>query len=240
MYESETDFARTLVAEACALTRRVQDEVVANADSLTKGDRSPVTLADLTVQAIMGHRLAKRFPLDAFLAEEDSGSLDASPAMTEKVGALVRSVAPDLDDDAIAASLDRGKHPGGSEGRHWVLDPVDGTKGFLRGQQYAIALALVESGKVVVGALGCPNLPAPGERGNGDGWVFFATRSAGAWSTPVFGGESSSRDGRRDPRLESGRRLRIGGGGPRRAFRPGGNRQAARYHRRALSHRLPV
>ncbi len=190
MYEAETEFARTLVAEACALTRRVQEEVVATADSLTKGDRSPVTLADLTVQAVMGHRLAERYPGDAFLAEEDSNSLDTSPAMAEKVGALVRSVAPDLDDAAIAAALDRGKHPGGSVGRHWVLDPVDGTKGFLRGQQYAIALALVDCGGVVVGALGCPNLPAPGERGNGDGRIFHAARSAGAWVTPVTGGDA--------------------------------------------------
>lgn len=188
MYEAETRFARTLVAEACSLTRRVQEEVVANADSLTKGDRSPVTLADLTVQAVMGHRLAEEYPGDAFLAEEASSSLEASPSMADKVGVLVRSAVEDLDRAAIAAALDRGNHPGGPEGRHWVLDPVDGTKGFLRGQQYAIALALVDGGKVVVGALGCPNLPAPGERGNGDGWIFHATRSQGAWAAPVAGG----------------------------------------------------
>ncbi|KAJ6775159.1 hypothetical protein OIU79_018358 [Salix purpurea] len=44
-------------------------------------------------------------------------------------------------------------------GRHWVLDPIDGTKGFLRGDQYAIALALLDEGKVVLGVLACPNLP---------------------------------------------------------------------------------
>ena len=190
MYEAETEFARTLVAEACTLTSRVQDEVVANADSLTKGDRSPVTLADLTVQAVMGHRLAERFPDDAFLAEEDSSSLEASPTMAEKVGALARTAVVTLDTGQIATALDRGNHPGGAEGRHWVLDPVDGTKGFLRGQQYAIALALVDRGRVVVGALGCPNLPAPGARGNGEGWIFHAARSAGTWATPVAGGDA--------------------------------------------------
>ena len=190
MYEAETEFARTLVAEACTLTSRVQDEVVANADSLTKGDRSPVTLADLTVQAVMGHRLAERFPDDAFLAEEDSSSLEASPTMAEKVGALARTAVVTLDAGQIATALDRGNHPGGAEGRHWVLDPVDGTKGFLRGQQYAIALALVDRGRVVVGVLGCPNLPAPGARGNGEGWIFHAARSAGTWATPVAGGDA--------------------------------------------------
>ena len=57
-------------------------------------------------------------------------------------------------------ALDRGDHAGEDQ-RYWVLDPIDGTKGFLRGDQYAVALALVDGGKVVVGVLGCPNLPAP-------------------------------------------------------------------------------
>ena len=109
--------------------------------------------------------------------------------MAEKVTSLVHKVLPDLGLDEIAAAVDRGDHPGGDRGRHWVLDPVDGTKGFLRGQQYAIALALVEDGDVVVGALGCPNLPAPGERGNGSGFIFHAARGTGAWMGQADGGQ---------------------------------------------------
>lgn len=189
MYDTEIELARALVTEASALTRLVQGEVAAAGDALTKGDRSPVTLADLAVQAVVGHRIAERFPDDGFLAEEDSAPLRASPAMAERVGGLVRSVLPDLDTVSIAAALDRGNHQGGSEGRHWVLDPVDGTKGFLRGEQYAIAIALIERGRVVVGALGCPNLAAPGERGCGGGWIFHAVRAEGAWAAPVGGRE---------------------------------------------------
>jgi 3'(2'), 5'-bisphosphate nucleotidase len=184
MYDTEITFARELVGEACTLTRRVQDEVVANADSLTKGDRSPVTLADLTVQAVISHRLALRFPGDGLVAEENSSSLEA-PGMADKVRSLADRALPGIELDTIAAALDRGDHPGGADGRHWVLDPVDGTKGFLRGQQYAIALALIDRGRVVVGVLGCPNLPAPGERGNGSGWLFHAARGAGAWAAPA-------------------------------------------------------
>jgi 3'(2'), 5'-bisphosphate nucleotidase len=44
-----------------------------------------------------------------------------------------------------------------------VLDPIDGTLGFVRGDQYAIALAMVENGEVVLGVLGCPNLPLRSE-----------------------------------------------------------------------------
>ena len=189
MYDTEIQFAREVVAEACTLTRTVQDEVVAKADAHTKGDRSPVTLADLTVQAAIGHRLAEHYPEDGFLAEETSGPLRDSPGMGAKVVALAARALPGADLETVAAAIDRGDHPGGPSGRHWVLDPVDGTKGFLRGQQYAIALALVENGEVVVGALGCPNLPAPGERGNGAGFVFHASRRGGAWMEPAAGGD---------------------------------------------------
>jgi 3'(2'), 5'-bisphosphate nucleotidase len=41
----------------------------------------------------------------------------------------------------------------------WALDPIDGTKGFLRGGQYAVCLALIVDGVVQLGVMGCPNLP---------------------------------------------------------------------------------
>jgi 3'(2'), 5'-bisphosphate nucleotidase len=45
-------------------------------------------------------------------------------------------------------AINLGAYAGGPHGRHWTLDPVDGTKGFLRGGQYAICLALIEDGIV--------------------------------------------------------------------------------------------
>jgi 3'(2'), 5'-bisphosphate nucleotidase len=56
-------------------------------------------------------------------------------------------------------AINLGAYAGGPHGRHWTLDPVDGTKGFLRGGQYAICLALIEDGIVHLGVVGCPNLP---------------------------------------------------------------------------------
>jgi 3'-phosphoadenosine 5'-phosphosulfate (PAPS) 3'-phosphatase len=35
----------------------------------------------------------------------------------------------------------------------WVLDPIDGTKGFIRGQHFCIALALMENGKPVLSGM---------------------------------------------------------------------------------------
>ena len=54
-------------------------------------------------------------------------------------------------------AIDFGNHDA-TASSYWTLDPVDGTKGFLRRGQYAVSLALIEDGKVVAGVLGCPNL----------------------------------------------------------------------------------
>lgn len=48
---------------------------------------------------------------------------------------------------------------GGHSRRFWALSPLDGTMGFVNGDQYAVALSLIEDGEVVVGVLGCPNYP---------------------------------------------------------------------------------
>eukprot|EP00268_Persea_americana_P016589 TRINITY_DN17869_c0_g1_i1.p1 TRINITY_DN17869_c0_g1~~TRINITY_DN17869_c0_g1_i1.p1 ORF type:complete len:263 (+),score=71.53 TRINITY_DN17869_c0_g1_i1:285-1073(+) len=66
-----------------------------------------------------------------------------------------------LSEDDVLTAIDSGKSEGGSHGQHWVLDPIDGTKGFVRGDQYAIALALLDEGNVILGVLACPNLPLP-------------------------------------------------------------------------------
>jgi 3'(2'), 5'-bisphosphate nucleotidase len=71
-----------------------------------------------------------------------------------------------------------------------VLDPVDGTKGFLRDEQYAVALALLVGGVVQVAALACPSLAFTSEPAAGAtvalGTLFFAVRGSGAHATPLF------------------------------------------------------
>ena len=69
--------------------------------------------------------------------------------------------------------------------RYWTLDPIDGTKGFLRREQYAVALGLIEDGRVVLGVLGCPNLPTK----DGDRGALFAAAAGGpARSFPLATG----------------------------------------------------
>lgn len=153
---------------------------------------SPVTVADLGAQALISMALADAFPTDPIVGEEDADVLRSDPdgalamAVTQHVGAA----RPGPDAARIMDALDRCGHDGGRTGRFWTLDPVDGTKGFLRGGQYAVALALVEDGEVVLGVLGCPNLPVkPSDPDTGTGCLFIAERGRGAWMMPLDGGE---------------------------------------------------
>jgi 3'(2'), 5'-bisphosphate nucleotidase len=177
MYQEELEAARAIVAEVCSLTSRVQGEIVAKGEAVTKDDRSPVTIADLATQVVVSRRLSESFPADALLAEEDSSALDGTPGVAGSVLAQARLHFPEIEHDEMVHDLDRGDHAGGDR-RYWVLDPIDGTKGFLRGEQYAVALALVENGRVVVGALGCPNLPSP--KSQKRGYLFSAVVGTGA------------------------------------------------------------
>ena len=178
MYDTELTFAIEVVAEACAIARQVQGRIAASGDAVTKADRSPVTIADLAIQAVVSSRLEQRFPGDGLLAEEDPSSLDSDPAVAAQVLGLARQWLPGLSPQGLRSSLARG-HDVAIPRRHWVLDPVDGTKGFLRGDQYAVALALVDRDRVMVGALGCPNL-APVDGSGESGFLFSAAAGRGA------------------------------------------------------------
>ena len=88
--------------------------------------------------------------------------------------------------EAVVDWIDVGA--GEASQRFWTLDPIDGTKGFLRGEQYSVCLALIEHGEVVLGAIGCPNLNVQGgaEIG-GPGSIYVAGRGQGAWVVPLEG-----------------------------------------------------
>ena len=88
---------------------------------------------------------------------------------------------PEIKQEDIHSTIDKGSYDGGPNGRFWTLDPIDGTKGFLRGEQYAVALALIEDGEVVLGILGCPNLTKDLKNPDGaQGLIFSAVKGQGA------------------------------------------------------------
>ncbi|KAI5836594.1 carbohydrate phosphatase, partial [Schizophyllum commune H4-8] len=92
--------------------------------------------------------------------------------------------------DQLLDAIDRGNYDGGRTGRMWTLDPIDGTKGFLRGGQYAVCLALIVDGEVKVGAIGCPNLHVDAAKPDGEkGCIFVAVRGRGAQQYTLAGAD---------------------------------------------------
>jgi HAL2 family 3'(2'),5'-bisphosphate nucleotidase len=183
----ERRFAIEAVSAASRLTRAVRRDFVP-ADAVSKADASPVTVADLGAQAAVSLALAETLPRDGLMGEEDAGPLRASAELADAVLGRVRALRPGSSLPEVIEALDRCDDPGGPGRRWWTLDPVDGTKGFLRDEQYAVALALVEDGEVVLAAMGCPNLPAAGEPGTPGpvGCLLVAVRGEGAWQLPLY------------------------------------------------------
>lgn len=184
-YVHELSIAVAAVRRAAEICRNVQRAIPA---AMEKQDKSPVTIADFASQAEICRALGESFPNDPIIGEEDSAelrlpenrkSLDRVQLELSRIG-VHGSVAD------ICAWIDRG---GASSfgPRFWTLDPIDGTKGFLRGEQYAVSLALIVNGQIEIAILGCPNLPLePGGTAD-DGTVFSAVCGQGASVQSCFG-----------------------------------------------------
>ena len=145
------------VFRAAQLCQQIQADMV-KTDAVEKADRSPVTVADFGSQALICQAISEEFPADAIVAEEDSQALQENPQLMQRVTGYVDRFATGISSvQTVCDWIDQGNGEVGE--RFWTLDPIDGTKGFLRRDQYAIALALIINGEVKLGVLGCPNLP---------------------------------------------------------------------------------
>jgi len=183
-FSRELRFALEAVRRGAQLTQQVQAEITGPA--LTKSDRSPVTVADFAAQALVSSLLAEAFPDDPLVAEEDAADLRAPAGsstltqVTDFVSRFLPRITPQTVCDAIARGA------AAPARRFWTLDPVDGTKGFLRGGQYAVALALIVDGQVQIGVLGCPGFSEASRPDSGGlGSLVAAVRGQGVWSTPL-------------------------------------------------------
>jgi 3'(2'), 5'-bisphosphate nucleotidase len=185
----EVQFAMSTVRTAALLTQYIRQQ--ADVLAISKEDYSPVTVADFAAQAVVGASLEEAFPNDILVAEEDTRSFDAQDQMEvlDLVTRYSQRALPDADRDQIKAWIDRGAMA--PTNRFWTLDPIDGTKGFLRGDQYATAFALIEDGEVRLAVIGCPNLAdAKNVHAGSSGTLVVAARGQGAWATSLEQPES--------------------------------------------------
>ena len=180
LYDKELEIAIGAVREAARVCQSIQSSITQ--DVLEKEDRSPVTAADFGSQAIICRALALAFPDDPVIGEEGADELrqPSNVEFLDRITAELRDIGIDATGEQICEWIDRG----GSQqfcNRFWTLDPIDGTKGFLRGQQYAISLALIIEGRIDVAILCCPNLSFDVEKSaTTNGSLFVAVRGQGA------------------------------------------------------------
>ena len=125
------------VAELARLAGDVAHQLFRRRDVVveTKGDGSPVTIADRRAEALARDWVARRFPADGVLGEEMG--LDRPDAL-----------------------------------RRWIIDPIDGTKAFIRGVPLWGTLVAVAEGRHVLA--GAAYFPAMNE-------LVAAAPGAGCW-----------------------------------------------------------
>ncbi|MBK8012506.1 MAG: 3'(2'),5'-bisphosphate nucleotidase [Deltaproteobacteria bacterium] len=205
--------ARSVVSLAATISRAVS----CGLDGLrevTKDDRSPVTIGDFAIQALVIQLLRDALGDVVVVAEEHAALLrQPDHRLHLEAGlALLEHVWPGVTAESMLASIDRGARDafdaatGSAVGRSarrefWTLDPIDGTKGFLRHQQYCTALALISEGRPVLGVLGCPHLSEdltrPVDQPDPVGTMFFAVEHEGAFVAPLGVGQELGRPLRR-------------------------------------------
>lgn len=179
-YELERRVAIEATLTAAKLCERVRTSMP---QAVEKQDKSPVTIADYGSQAVICRALRNAFPQDVIIAEEDASALrnpDANDQLAQATD-CVRDFIPEATPERLVNWIESGN--GTVSDRYWTLDPIDGTKGFLRKDQYAVALALIEQGQVKLGVLACPAYP----HAAGIGAMFVAIRGRGATMTPIGG-----------------------------------------------------
>ncbi|KAF2135455.1 uncharacterized protein K452DRAFT_303527 [Aplosporella prunicola CBS 121167] len=212
-YSKELQVAELAVQRATLLTKRVFQEKAKG--TVSKDDKSPVTIGDFGAQALIINAIHANFPDDEIVGEEEASTLRENTELRSQIWDLVQKSSLNHDEsekilggplksqDAMCDAIDLGRSAGGSKGRIWALDPIDGTKGFLRGGQYAVCLALMVDGQVKVGVLGCPNLPlddsqaldagiGADQTSEGRGVMFSAVEGQGAKARPMSEGALQS------------------------------------------------
>lgn len=189
------------VLRASKVTTSLQPGIASAGAASSKADASPVTVADFASEVVVISTLQAALGASAvrMVSEEAADGL-SHPDKAATLSAIVEASNMGLEGllelgpEGVIEAL-RAAHRSSSTGvGAWVLDPIDGTKGFLRGprHQYAIGLGLLdEAGDPSLGVLACPNLPQapvvgdPADTAGPRGVVLVGMRGQGCWQFPI-------------------------------------------------------
>ncbi|HUG34440.1 MAG TPA: inositol monophosphatase family protein [Anaerolineales bacterium] len=150
--DSYLNFARQLAYRAGRITLSYYNKGIQHD---LKSDESPVTAADRATEEFIRGEIEKAYPSHAFVGEEFGKSETSFRAERSREGA---------------------KSKRGGEGAknpfRWIVDPIDGTKSFLKGVPfYSVLIALEIEGKSRVGVVCFPALDE----------ILYAADGLGAW-----------------------------------------------------------
>ncbi|KAI7758047.1 hypothetical protein M8C21_007411 [Ambrosia artemisiifolia] len=191
-YNGELRAAVDAVDRACRLCVDVKRSLfTSDGRILEKNDQTPVTIADFGVQALISLELGKLFPSIPLVAEEDSAFLRSNNLVDSVVNVVTdRASCQDkaLTQADVVEAIDRRGEYGPKPATYWVLDPIDGTRGFVKGSDalYVVGLALVVEGQIVLGVMGCPNWRVDNSNANEiknePGIIMVAHVGCGTWA----------------------------------------------------------
>jgi len=178
----------TAVRQSLLLCREVQHQTLRSLNKLSpdKQDTEPVTLADYGSQAIICRAIQQYFPEDAVLAEEAGNQfieLTNEASRAEILNLLTVILDVNVSQDDIVRWMDHGVNRPDAK-RTWVIDPIDGTKGFINMRHYAVAVGIVEEGLPVGGIIGAPGY-GDGVSGNDDDGMIFYTKDGKAYQERI-------------------------------------------------------
>lgn len=194
-YSSELKTAIKVVEQAAKLSQ----SLISSRDKgvIEKDDLSPVTVGDFAIQALLAATLRAAFPADGFVGEEDAAEVRTNPALLDRIWDLLEKhgVADVVGSkDRVCEVIDMCGNGIPERGRRiWVFDPIDGTKTYVRGEMYAINVALLDGGKQVLSVVGLPVLsmdvkgPVQDDSldESGRGSILFAVKGHGAYGRPL-------------------------------------------------------
>ena len=153
--------ARDAARVASRLCLAVLDEAPERPDAMAKLGREPVTVADYGSQAVILEAVSAAFPQHRVISEEGAEHFrdHAGRAGSEQVVRLVgEALGRPVGLDEVLGWID---HTGGDADPTWAVDPIDGTRAFIRGlPTWSILVGIERDGKPVVGVA---LMPAAGD-----------------------------------------------------------------------------
>ena len=147
-WTKEINAAIEILKPAIEVSMTGQDRLL-KSEVETKKDGSVVSICDFACQSLIMDGIQRLLPGDYVLGEEEIKTLD------EDFLKHVKSLLPEGFDPVKACSksvrtIEDEYH------RCWVIDPIDGTYGFIKKDNFAIAMALLVDRHVVCSAVAWP------------------------------------------------------------------------------------